>query len=904
MIGTGPDSGDCRVLRGGSWFYKPFITRCAIRSWRAPDDPGFLTGFRVVWTQCGEEPQPSKQEKAQQRAGAGDKAKGPPKALAVDLESGVKPEMALIPAARFLISLPPSRIGGSSLRPERRVAVFASRSRRCGLGSSGGTKQSERAVALALNWLARHQNYDGHWSLSDYVNRCTDVSCTGPGCHRTDAGATALALLPFLAAGQTHETKGPYQQNVFNGLFWLIKNQKPDGDLTGGCSQRMYTQGLATICLCEAYGMSRDRALAEAAQRAVNFIQSAQNATTGGWRYEPGDPGDTSVVGLQVTALKSAQLANLNVSPAVLEGAKKWLDSCASGESKGNFSYQPGGANSDTMTAVGVLCRQYLGAHRDDGCIREGKGFLMAHSADMAQRNLYYWYYATQVMHNLPGPDWDAWNRKMRKMLIDSQCREGCATGSWDPDKPARDMWGVQGGRIMDTSLAALTLEVYYRHAPLFKLDNEGALPGTGMPAPEEWRVPRVGDRPVDFLHILQEKGYGDVAIDYLNWMKESGTMPVELADVFDLEMANSLCTAAKQAYDEKEAARLTAEAQKYFDKFAREKADHPAAASAMVSWGMSLMDRALRQLQEAETAPEAEKESRHNEARNGFREAQARFAQAVEKLAARIIATPAAMRTARPGEKEVGPDLCESLVHVWLSARLRVALADYYIAKSYTDVNSQVRRDGLRKAEKTCDDIFQHNRESATGINRMGLYAHAWDGRCWENLGEIDRAKDIYDEVLGDMPDPNATGTTLAKLKEQLADIAGMEPLLTQVAYYRLMLEKKNRVEFIKLARDWLSTYGNITLAGARRTTARDKGQVITVFKNTDGYQGVALELAKMELAVAADPGVKKKLQDQLIADALKELQEASKVPSSYQQEIVKMYGEAMGQVGRGDGL
>ena len=53
--------------------------------------------------------------------------------------------------------------------------------------------------------------------------------------------------------------------------------------------------------------------------------------------------------------------------------------------------------------------------------------------------------------------DWDTWNRKMRKILVASQAREGCATGSWDPDKPTRDAWGPQGGRIMQTSLSCLT---------------------------------------------------------------------------------------------------------------------------------------------------------------------------------------------------------------------------------------------------------------------------------------------------------------------------------------------------------------------------------------------------------------------------------------------------------------
>ena len=45
-------------------------------------------------------------------------------------------------------------------------------------------------------------------------------------------------------------------------------------------------------------------------------------------------------------------------------------------------------------------------------------------------------------MHNQPGPQWDAWNRKMRRILIDTQSKEGCAAGSWDPDKPTKDIWG------------------------------------------------------------------------------------------------------------------------------------------------------------------------------------------------------------------------------------------------------------------------------------------------------------------------------------------------------------------------------------------------------------------------------------------------------------------------------
>ena len=48
---TGPDSGDHRVLRGGSWFFRPIITRSAKRSRITPDLRDNFTGFRVARTQ-------------------------------------------------------------------------------------------------------------------------------------------------------------------------------------------------------------------------------------------------------------------------------------------------------------------------------------------------------------------------------------------------------------------------------------------------------------------------------------------------------------------------------------------------------------------------------------------------------------------------------------------------------------------------------------------------------------------------------------------------------------------------------------------------------------------------------------------------------------------------------------
>ncbi len=346
-------------------------------------------------------------------------------------------------------------------------------------GVSPAEKQREKAIAAALAWLRRHQSQAGNWSFKEYQKQCKDKTCTGPGSQESLSAATALGILPFLAAGQSHLHPGPYQRTVMTGIYWLILHQKPDGDLSAGADQQMYSHGLAAIALCDDYEATHDKAVGKAAQQAINFIEAAQNAKTGGWRYHPGDEGDTSVLGFQLTALESGRLAGLKVKPATFAGARKFLASTAKlgadGKQNGTFAYQPEDAATPTMSAVGILCEQYLKADRSGPLIVGGEKYLMAHQPDPNDRNIYYWIYATQAMHNMADQDWVAWNSKMSKILIDTQAHQGCAAGSWSPDLPLRDAWGPVGGRVMITSLSCLTLEVYYRYLPTFKLDKPAA---------------------------------------------------------------------------------------------------------------------------------------------------------------------------------------------------------------------------------------------------------------------------------------------------------------------------------------------------------------------------------------------------------------------------------------------
>jgi hypothetical protein len=341
----------------------------------------------------------------------------------------------------------------------------------------GGTTLSEAAVARGLRWLASVQNQDGSWSLSRYWDHDNPK-------NRGDAAATSLALLPFLGAGQTHE-HGIYRENVARGLRWLIENQKSSGDLRFGISSDagMYAHGQAAIVLVEALAMSGDERFRQPAQRAIDFIESAQHKD-GGWRYQPGQPGDTSVLGWQLMALQAARNSRtgLVVDDATLKLAGHFLDSVSRNYRMREFRniqpgmlyrYLPGDASpKPSMTAEAMLCRMYLGWKRDDPRMRLAMQWLLEHAAPSRdEKNIYYWYYATQSMHHFGGTAWNSWNEQLRDLLIVEQRRGGKYPGSWDPDDYE---YGKSGGRVYVTALAVCTLEVYYRHLPLFKqLDLE-----------------------------------------------------------------------------------------------------------------------------------------------------------------------------------------------------------------------------------------------------------------------------------------------------------------------------------------------------------------------------------------------------------------------------------------------
>jgi hypothetical protein len=431
--------------------------RAAAASTARPDDLGQATSLAGSE---GSQATPGAASRAPRSAAT----VGPPVPTGADRRGPPSPLVAAARTETKLPEAPPELQGETDLSKVRSTAT-----RKALVGILGGTQASEDAVFLALRWLSRHQSPDGRWDVDGFDDGCR--GCRNPGFQtQCDSAVTALALLAFL--GQNHtplNRESPFRRSAALAISWLLRSQQADGSLAGEDSRYvMYSHGIATLALSEAYALTKDPKLREPVERAVRLILGAQHPRTGGWRYQPKAPlrGDTSITGWQVLALTSARQAGIAVPKRAFDLATHWLDrEVASGAHGGIYGYTRPDEPRVAMVAEGMFARLLLGGRRTDRNVEESARYLWSETrAGGHLDNLYLLYYGNLALYHYQGWIWEEWNEEVREFLVRTQHRQGPLAGSWDPAGP----WTETGGRVLSTAFATLCLEVYYRYLPLY----------------------------------------------------------------------------------------------------------------------------------------------------------------------------------------------------------------------------------------------------------------------------------------------------------------------------------------------------------------------------------------------------------------------------------------------------
>ena len=343
----------------------------------------------------------------------------------------------------------------------------------------GSSPEARDTIMRGLDWLAKGQREDGSWTLPGAGDPRVSAEAV-PTTVDESVAATALALLPFLAEGVTHrrssitsEELTPYRSSVERGLQFLARSQATVQDESKGSIGRNPTgHAIATLALAEAYGLTKDDRLRPFLQSALKYLLRSQVDSDGGWRETPDGAEELATSVWDVMALRTAQYAHVAVPRKALKRAEMFTEDCGAGPADNRqslYANTPGDQPNAMATATGLFVRQLLGWQKSEPALATGCSFLMNHlppeNADALGDNET-WFFATQVLRNMEGDDFDLCNHLVQSHLVRTQERKAPVRGSW---RPLEEAAALRQSRMYATVLSLLTLQVPYRHLPLYR---------------------------------------------------------------------------------------------------------------------------------------------------------------------------------------------------------------------------------------------------------------------------------------------------------------------------------------------------------------------------------------------------------------------------------------------------
>jgi hypothetical protein len=361
-------------------------------------------------------------------------------------------------------------------------------------------------IEAALHWLKDHQNVEGYWSVRSFADDSNRSEAERTGNlewvsadfgieDRADVAATSLALLAFAGAGYDHRERSEFRATIRNGILHLRRIQLNSGEFgTGAATGMLHRHAIATMAMCELYGLSGDPVLRPIAERAIEFLLESRKED-GGWGDADGSHMHATF--WAIVALKAAEMAGIEFdSTTAYRDANRWLETATGevdGATRSGFR-KPGdqAPRPDTTKdwavhpetdAMNMLIRLFTDApgwRLDNEVLQAQAALVAANPAKWEQRQVdhLYWYAGTLSMFQIGGEGWSTWQRPLTHALVSSQRgfraedKDGDdfksaealqEHGSWD----AVGAWHPEGGRVVCTALSALTLQAIARYRRL-----------------------------------------------------------------------------------------------------------------------------------------------------------------------------------------------------------------------------------------------------------------------------------------------------------------------------------------------------------------------------------------------------------------------------------------------------
>jgi hypothetical protein len=345
------------------------------------------------------------------------------------------------------------------------------------------TRESERALARGLDWLAHGENQgrEGNWESNDL-------------------GLVSLGALAFMADGHRPSQSG-HGLACKRALDYVLRKARRDSGLLNiaDAQRDVYNHGLATFVLGQAYGMYRDEQIGGTLDRALRLIAITQ-CRDGGWDYrarsqERGH--DLSLAVMQAKALRSAVDSGFDVPREVIDLSIKsvrehhtpqGVSRNASEEEQrkrpGQFTYTKGGGGGTlAMAAAGVVCLQEFGQY-DDWRIAKNMDYIAEQVKRMDRRggsrsrsrrrggqvpfDAYTLYYVGQALYQVGGKHWRECYPILRDHLVATQLdepKDPKRNGSWQDGHRV----GGKPGELFGTAVGCFVLAIPNRYLPILQ---------------------------------------------------------------------------------------------------------------------------------------------------------------------------------------------------------------------------------------------------------------------------------------------------------------------------------------------------------------------------------------------------------------------------------------------------
>lgn len=325
------------------------------------------------------------------------------------------------------------------------------------VADANAMSDSERIAMTqrGLDWLAKRQSRDGHWSAAG---------------ARYPTAMTALSGMALLCEGST-TTQGRYAKSISKAVGYLVRQSQTNGLIGSPRRDDRYTygHGFSMLFLSQVLGEEEDEArrheLIDVLTRAVIFTGRAQTKA-GGWGYVSAkdghgfDEGSTTIT--QVQGLRGCRNAGIKVPKKVIDDAVKYIRDCTTDDGGVQYSSKGGGGR-PAITAASLACLFNAGEY-DDEYVPKLMAYCKKHLGDVGRDNSGHWHYAqyyySQVMYREAGDDWERYRKAVYKKI---------AADATD-DKTKYAHWG-QGhvGKVYTTAINLTILQLENGYVPIYQ---------------------------------------------------------------------------------------------------------------------------------------------------------------------------------------------------------------------------------------------------------------------------------------------------------------------------------------------------------------------------------------------------------------------------------------------------